>query len=104
MRLKIINKRLIEFLENTEVFTNIQCGFRRRSSYYGSSFKIGLGLHMFIISVLFDPENAYATTLRHGIVKDLYGYCGLRGRLPNYVTDFLQDQQKSLVFWQKLLL
>ena len=49
-----------------------------------------------LVSVFFDLEKAYDTTLKCGIMKDLHGF-GLRGRLPNFISSFLKD--RSFKVW-----
>ena len=41
--------------------------------------------------MFFDLENAYDTTWRYGILKDLHN-CGLKVRLPNFIKSFLEDR------------
>ena len=41
--------------------------------------------------MFFDLEKAYDTTWKYGIMKDLHGF-DLRGRLPNFISNFLQDR------------
>jgi hypothetical protein len=41
--------------------------------------------------VFFDLENAYDTTWKYGIMRDLHEF-GLRGRLPLFIQDFLSDR------------
>ena len=41
--------------------------------------------------LLFDLEKAYDTTWKCGIMKDLHD-TGLRGRLPNFISNFLSDR------------
>ena len=94
----MINKRLIEFLENNKMLTNIKCGLSERRSTIDHLLRLetyirkSMGLDMFRVSIFFDLEKAYDTTWRYGMLKDLYGY-GLRGRLPNYIAVFLKDRQ-----------
>ena len=44
-----------------------------------------------LVSVFFDLEKAYDTTWKYGIMKDLHGFV-LRGRLPNFILNFLHDR------------
>ena len=44
-----------------------------------------------LVSVFFDLEKAYDTTWKYKIMKDLHGF-GLRGRLPIFISNFLQDR------------
>ena len=43
-----------------------------------------------MFSVFFDLVKAYDTTWKYGIMKDFHGF-GLRARLPNFISNFLQD-------------
>ena len=45
-----------------------------------------------VVSVFFDLEKAYDTTWKHGILRDLHG-AGLRGRLPDFIGNFLKDRR-----------
>ena len=95
---RMINKRLIEYLESKKILTTIQCGFRERRSTIDhlvrleSYIRKSVGLDMFTVSVFFDLEKAYDTTWRYGIMKDLYN-CGLKGRLPQFIQSFLSERR-----------
>ena len=41
--------------------------------------------------MFFYLEKAYDTTWKYGIMKDLHSF-GLRGRLPNFISKFLQER------------
>ena len=41
--------------------------------------------------MFFDLEKAYDTTWKYEIMKDLHGF-GLRGRLPIFISNVLQDR------------
>ena len=43
------------------------------------------------VAIFFDLEKAYDTTWKYGIIKDLHDI-GLRGRLPNFISNFLSDR------------
>ena len=43
------------------------------------------------VAVFFDLEKAYDTTWKYGIMKDLHS-AGLRGRLPEFISSFLNDR------------
>ena len=43
------------------------------------------------VAVFFDFEKAYDTTWKYGIMKDLHS-AGLRGRLPEFISGFLNDR------------
>ena len=44
------------------------------------------------MSVFFDLEKAYDTTRKYGILKDLFDM-GLKGNLPNFISNFLSDRE-----------
>ena len=44
-----------------------------------------------VVAICFDLEKAYDTTWKYGIMKALYDI-GLRGRLPNIISNFLSDR------------
>jgi len=43
------------------------------------------------VSIFFDLEKAYDTTWKYGILKDLFDM-GLKGNLPNFISNFLSDR------------
>ena len=43
------------------------------------------------VAIFFDLEKAYDTTWKYGIMKDLHDIC-LRGRKPNFISNFLSDR------------
>ena len=45
-----------------------------------------------LAAIFFDPEKAYDTTWKYGIMKDLRGL-GLKGRLPHFISGFLSDRK-----------
>ena len=44
------------------------------------------------MAMFFDLERAYDTILKHGILQDLHRV-NLRGRLPQFMANFLSDRQ-----------
>ena len=94
---RMINRRLIWYLESNKLLTNVQCGFRSRRSTVDhlvrfETFCREAFIHnQHLVSLFFDLEKAYDTTWKYGIMKDLHGF-GLRGRLPNFISRFLHDR------------
>ena len=94
---KLVNARLMWYLEDTKALSNIQCGFRagrstvdhlvRLETFIRQSF--ARGEHM--VAVFFDLEKAFDTTWKHGIMKDLHSL-GLRGHLPMFINNFLTNR------------
>ena len=91
-----INRRLVWYLESHNLLTNEKCGFRSRCSTVDhlvrfDTFCRETFIHnQHLVSVFFDLEKAYDTTWKYGIMKDLHGF-GLRERLPNFISNFVQD-------------
>ena len=94
---RLINDRLVWVLEDQNLLTNIQCGFRQGRSTldhlvrFETFIRNGFIKNEHVVSVFFDLEKAYDTTWKHGILKDLSDM-GLRGRLPMFISQFLTDR------------
>ena len=86
---RVLNNRLLEYLEMYGMFSNVQCGCRRNRSAVVHLVRLesevrknfAFGEHM--VSVFFDLEKASDTTWRYGILRDMYA-AGLREYLPKY--------------------
>lgn len=94
---RLINTRLVEYLEMENIITNTQSGCRKRRSTVDhlvaleSSIRSAFARSEHFISIFFDISKAYDTTWRHGILRDLFDY-GMRGRLPRFIAQFLHDR------------
>ena len=94
---RMINRRLVWYLESHNLLTNVQCGFRSRRSTVDhlvrfETFCREAFIHnQHLVSVFFDLEKAYDTTWKYGIMKDLHGF-GLRGHLPIFIAHFKKDR------------
>ena len=94
---RMINARLVWYLESNNLLTPAQSGFRqfRSTMDHLVSLETNIrdafirGEHM--VSIFFDLEKAYDTTWKHGILKDLHEM-GLRGRMPCFIKKFLADR------------
>jgi len=94
---RMINARLVWFLETNNLLNNIQCGFRQRRStvdhltrldhYIRDAFR----RKEHVVSVFFYLEKAYETTWQYGILKDLDSF-GMKGRLPTFIKNFLANR------------
>ena len=93
----MIKRILVWYLESHKLLTNVQCGFISRRSTVNhlvrfETFCREAFIHnQHLVSVYFDLKKAYDTTWKYGIMKDLHGF-GLRGRLLNFISNFLQDR------------
>ena len=89
---RMINRRLVWYLESHKLLTNVQCGFRSKRSTVDhlvrfETFCREAFIHnQHLVSVFFDLEKAYDTTWKYEIMKDLQS---LRGRLPIFISNFL---------------
>ena len=98
----MINTRLIWFLESNGLITNFQCGFRSKRSTVDHLVRLETFVREAFIkkehltAVFFDLEKAYDTTWKYGIMRDLNDF-GLKGRLPNFIENFLIDVLKSVL-------
>ena len=92
---KLVNNRLVEYLEDNKPLTNIQFGFRKNLSTidhlvrFDTYVRKGRASERSVVAVMFDFEKAYDLAWRYGILRDLYEV-GLRGRLPMFVDKFLE--------------
>ena len=95
---RMVNTRLVWYLEKGGYFSKFQCGFRKQrntidhlvrlETYIRRAFKAGEQC----VAVFFDLEKAYDTTWRYGIMRDLYN-AGLRGRMTTFIGNFLKDRK-----------
>ena len=87
---RMINTKLVWFLEKNNILTQYQSGFRkgrtttdqliRLESFIRDSFLKG----NHVVSVFFDLEKAYDTVWKYGVTRDLHKI-GLRGRMPMFI-------------------
>ena len=91
---KMVNIRLMWFLESGNFFTPVQYGFRKVRSTLDALLSLESSIcrafagNSHQVTVFFDLEKAYDTTWCHGILLTLYNF-GLRGRLPIFIQQFL---------------
>ena len=94
---RIINKRLVYYLENKNILTPFQCGFRQGRSTLDHLVRLetlirnAFTAYQHFVAVFFDLEKAYDTTWKYGILRDLHN-TGLRGNLPLFIQNFLDDR------------
>ena len=95
---RMINARLVWFLESNGLLSNIQCGFRQGRSTldhlvrFETFIRNAFAKKQHAVSIFFDLEKAYDTTWKYGILKDLFDM-GLKGMLPNFISNFLSDRE-----------
>ena len=94
---KMVNDRLMWYLETGNYLSSVQYGFRKMHSTTDallsleSSICEAFATNKHHVTVFFDIEKAYDTAWRHGILISLYDF-GLRGRLPNFIQQFLSQR------------
>ena len=94
---RMINERLVWYLENNNILTDIQCGFRKRKSTLDHLVRLESFIRdaflnkQEVVSIFFDLEKAYDTTWKYGILKDLHE-AGLRGCMPLFISKFLENR------------
>lgn len=94
---RMINNRLVWYLEKNNIISELQSGFRKRRSTVDhlvrleSFIREGLARREHVVAVFFDLEKAYDTTWKYGILRDMFN-AGLRGRLPSFIANFLSDR------------
>ena len=93
----MINRQLVWYLESNNLITKVQSGFRAKRSTNDNLVRMETFIcdafikREHIVAVFFDLEKAYDTTWRYGILKELNNF-GLKGRLPNFIKNFLEDR------------
>lgn len=94
---KMVNVRLVWYLERNNCISLAQCGFRQMHSTVDvlirleSSICEAFATKQHHISVFFDIEKAYDTAWRYGIIKRIHEI-GLRGELPLFIKAFLKNR------------
>ena len=95
---KMVNFRLMWFLEKENVLSPVQYGFRTMRSTTDALVRLETAIHSafdskhHMIAVFFDLEKAYDTTWKHGVLCKLRDI-GLRGALPTFLRSFLADRK-----------
>ena len=95
---RIVNQRLMWFLEKNNILAPQQSGFRKNkstmdalsqlTSYIQQSFRE----KKHTTAVFFDMEKAYDTVWRDEILNSLHNM-GLRGKLPTFISNFLSNRK-----------
>ena len=94
---KMINTRLVWYLETEGLLSPFQFGFRKNRStldpllQLSNQIQQGFASKCQTIGVFFDLEKAYDTTWRYGIVKQLYKM-GICGNMIRFIQSFLSNR------------
>lgn len=95
---RIIVCRLSHVMEERELLSNIQNGFRKVWSTTDALVRVSnevekaLKMKELMIIVYFDIEKAYDTMWREGLLIKL-NRMGFEGRIYNWILDFLTDRK-----------
>merc|ERR1712237_73468 len=99
---RMVNERLIYFLESNNLLTKFQAGFRANRSTIDQLVRLDTFIKdaflnkEHVVGVFFDLAKAYDTTWKYGIMKDLHKL-GLRGNLPIFIQNFLTERTFTIL-------
>jgi ribonuclease HI len=91
---RMVNFRLVWFLEYYKHLSPNQSGFRKHRSTLDNLIQLDTSIRnaflkkQHLVAVFFDIEKAYDTAWKFGILKELHQF-GLRGHLPLFIQQFL---------------
>ena len=94
---RMINKRLVWYLEFNNLISPVQSGFRSERSTNDNLIRLETFIRdafvkkEHVVAVFFDLEKAYDTTWKYGILRDLHEF-GIKGRLAHFLESFLADR------------
>ena len=92
---RMVNERLVWFLEKYGLLAKQQCGYRANRSTVDhlicleTFIRDAFNQNQHLVVVFL--QKAYDITWKHGILKDLHDM-GLRGNLPTFIGNFLSDR------------
>jgi len=95
---RMVNNRLVWYLERNKLITPTKIGFRKGRSTTDQLVRLetfireGNIQEQHVTAIFFDLKKAYNTTWKYGIMKDLHD-ASLRGRLPLFIAGFLSDRK-----------
>jgi ribonuclease HI len=104
---RMVNRRLVWFLETKGCLPRHQCGFRKGRSTIDSLASLVTEAQdayrrgEYLFTVFFDLAKAYDTCWKRLIMNELYKF-GLRGELPKFIWDYLTDRQFRVRVGQNL--
>ena len=90
---RMVNERLVWYLEKNGLLAKQQCGYRSNRSTVHHLVRLETFIrdafihNQHLVAAFFDLQKAYDTTWKYGILKDLHNM-GLRGNLPIFIGIF----------------
>ena len=94
---RMVNERLVWYLEKNGLLAKQQCGYRWNRSTVDHLVRLETFIryafihNQHLVAVFFDLQKAYNTTWKYGILNDLHGM-RLRGNLPIFIGNFLSGR------------
>ena len=104
---RMVNERLIHFLESRGLLSKYQAGYRARRGCVDQLVRLenfikdAFLYEDHVVGVFFDLAKAYDTTWKYGILKDLHDM-GIRGNLAFFIQNFLSDRTFFILLNGKL--
>jgi ribonuclease HI len=104
---RILNRRLMWFLESNNLLHLVQTGFREGMSTIDNLVTLENEIHKvflrneFLLTIFFDLAKAYDTCWRYLILQELHK-AGMRGKLPILIEDFVTDRKFQVKVCGKL--
>lgn len=95
---RILNKRLVYFLEQNNILSQFQAGFRRGRTTNDNLIQLTNDIHyafknkQHLYAIFFDISKAYDQVWKVGILKEL-DKIGIRGKMLNFIANFLSDRK-----------
>ena len=87
---RMINTRLVWFLEKNNILTKYESGFRKRRTTTDQLIRLESFIRdcflkgNYVVSVFFYLEKVYDIVWKYGVIRDLHKI-GLRGRMPMFI-------------------
>ena len=100
---KVVNVRLVRTLEDSDIISNQQFGFRKHRSTIDALTRLqthildSFNRSEHTVAIFFDIQKAYDTAWKHHILQNIH-QAGIRGNLAYFVQNFLSGRKfKSLI-------
>ncbi|CAF3642161.1 unnamed protein product [Rotaria socialis] len=94
---KMVNRRLLYYLESNQLLSPYQSGFRKSRNTYDALVRLECEIREtflkseFLVAVFLDIQKAYDSVWHHGLPLQLYNI-GLRGHLTLFIQNFLKNR------------